>query len=119
VSRGRPSEVCLPPVEKFRMPGKSHRHRLELMMRCAKALAIGKVEWMTTIIQLNDVVGIHTVVWCCLDATVMIVIYPFTSTTSTVDDVGTPGLELRRVVDRRLDLGRKADRRAYRAQAWR
>jgi len=32
--RGLPSEGCLPPVERFGMASRSHRHRLDCVVRC-------------------------------------------------------------------------------------
>jgi hypothetical protein len=68
-------------------------------MRCAKALTIVEIKWLTTITKLNDVVGIHAVLGPCLAAPVPLV-NGFAPITSTGHHLGTPGLELGGVVDR-------------------
>jgi len=77
----------------------SHRDRLDRMVHCTKALAIGWIERQTTIAQLNDVVSIHGAMRCSVGASMTVAIDGFTSAASTVQDQDPPSLELRRVVD--------------------
>jgi hypothetical protein len=71
-------------------------------MRCAKTLTIVEIKWLTTIAQLDDVVGVHTVLGLCPAAPVP-VIDRLAPVPCTLDDAGAPGLELGRAVDR-IDL---------------
>src|SRR5262245_12066887 len=69
------------------------------MMRCAKALTIVDIKGLATILKLNDVVGIHTMLRPSPAAPVPMV-DGLTPTTSTGHDLRTPDLELGCGVDR-------------------
>lgn len=84
----------------FSPPLRSSSVRLELVMRCAKALTISKIKGLATITHLDDVVGIDPVLGICLGATVAVVIDMLALTTSTRFHLIAPSLELRRVIDR-------------------
>jgi hypothetical protein len=75
-------------------------------MRCTKALTISNIKGMTTIIELDDVVGIDAVLGCCLGATVVAMVDPLTPTISTGYYLSAPTSELGGVVDRGLLFGR-------------
>jgi hypothetical protein len=76
-----------------------------LMMRCTKALTIVWIECTTTILELDDVVGIHAVGGCCLDAPMAMAINSLAPGTGTGDHLGSPPTEGWAIVDRVFDLG--------------
>ena len=87
------------------MPLGSRCERLQFMMRCTQGLTIVEVEQCTTILQLNDVVGVHAVLRLCPSAPMAMVVSVLAPTTSTCHHLGTPCPELWGGVHRILDLG--------------
>jgi hypothetical protein len=64
------------------------------MMRATQALAIGNVEWWTTITDLNDMIGKHAMDRLSLGASIA-VRNGFAPATCSSQDPGTPFTELR------------------------
>jgi hypothetical protein len=93
-----------PPLSAFQ-PSSSSRSCLALVVRCTQTLTVINIEWLATIRELNDVVGIDAVMWCCFAAPLPID-NGLAPIACTLDHLGTPGCELRRVVDP-VDLPRR------------